>query len=315
MERVRPLMRVAGAVLPPALLALAAAGCVSAAKVDRVTASLKAAVAPTPPVPASQLICFWQRRLSSLPDPTREGAMTHGIAGQMFLISPDNKPADVNGDLTVVVYDETPRPPGTPPMRPEVWNYKKDVLKRLGTTDERFGRSYVVFLPWPPQWQDVSAVKIVGRYQTPGHPDLFAGEVHMTLDLSQPSGAPVWSEASQYQTTGVPNPASLEHSAKPPTAGQPLPPSAGRYQPAAGGVGSSIGPDYPGNMGAAPASSAAYSPAWPTAAPPVGYARPAAPPVVAAPVAPPTVSAPAAPPAVTPLTPGNGGTIVIPRGV
>lgn len=311
MERVRPLMRAAGAVLPPALLALAAAGCVSAAKVDRVTASLKAAVAPTPPVPASQLICFWQRRLSSLPDPTREGAMTHGIAGQMFLISPDNKPADVNGDLTVVVYDETPRPPGTPPMRPEVWNYKKDVLARLGTSDERFGRSYVVFLPWPPQWQDVSAVKIVGRYQSPGHPDLFAGEVHMALDLSQPNGAPVWSEASQYPTGGVPNPAGLDHAAKPAPTGQPLPlPPARPYQPAAGGVGSSIGP---GNAGVTPAPGA-YSPAWPTAPPPVGYTQPAAPPVVAEPAAPPTVSAPVAPPAVTPLAPGNGGTIVIPRG-
>jgi hypothetical protein len=315
MERIRPLIRAVGIGLPATLFALAAAGCVSAAKVDQMTASLKAAVVSTPPVPASQLICFWQRRLSSLPDPTRNGAMTHGIAGQMFLISPDNKPADVNGDLTVVVYDETQRPPGTPPMRPEVWHYTNDVLKRLGTTDERFGRSYVVFLPWPPQWQDVTAVKIVGRYQAPGHPDLFAGEVHMALDMSQPNGAPVWNEASQYQTGGVPNPTGFNPAAKPVTNGQPLPLSSARpYQPAAGGVSSAIGPGYPGNAGAAPASGN-YSPAWPTTTPPVGYTHPATPPVVAAPAAPPTVTPPVAPPAVAPLSPGSGGTIVIPRGI
>jgi hypothetical protein len=110
----------------------------------------------------------------------------------------------------------------------------------------------------------------------------------------------VWSEASQYPTGGVPNPAGLDHPAKPPAAGPPLPLSPAQ-------------PSRAGSAGAAPAA-ATYSPAWPTAAPPVGYAQPAAPPSVAGPVAPPTVSAPVAPPAVTPLAPGNGGTIVIPRG-
>src|SRR5262249_4841286 len=134
----------------------------------------------------------WQKRLSTLPDPTRDGAQTVGIAGQMFLISPNNVAADVTGDLAVVVYDETPRPPGSEPMRPELWHYTRDTLKRLTTTDERFGKSSVLFLPWPSHWKDVTNLKVQARYQSPGNPDLFAGEVKLQMDFST-SGS-VWSE-------------------------------------------------------------------------------------------------------------------------
>jgi hypothetical protein len=155
-------------------------------------------VEPAPPAPASVMLCFWQRRLASLPDPTKEGGQVRGLPGQMFLITPNEQSAEVNGDLAVVVYDDTPRPPGTPARTPEVWHYTRDTLKRLATNDERFGRSYAVFLPWPDSWRDVTAVKIQARYQSPGSPDLFADVVRFALDFSSPGG-PVWTDVPPGQ--------------------------------------------------------------------------------------------------------------------
>ena len=207
MERLRSLTRRAGVVAPVLLAVHLAAGCTSTPPAELVSDAFKQAVTLDKPEPASQVICFWQRRLSSLPDPTRDGATTSGIAGQMFLITPSSSAAEVNGDLAVVVYDETPRPPGQQGMKPELWHYTKDTIRRLTTTDERFGKSYVLFLPWPAHWQgNVTAVKILARYQSPGNPDLFAGEVRMALDFS--AGGPVWSEVATTAGRNGPNPTS-----------------------------------------------------------------------------------------------------------
>jgi hypothetical protein len=230
MERLRSLTRRAGVIA----LGLAAAGCASTPPAELVSDAFKQAVALDQPEPASQLVCFWQRRLSSLPDPTRDGAQTPGIAGQMFLITPSNTAAEINGDLAVVVYDETPRPPGQPALKPELWHYTKDTLKRLASADERFGKSYVLFLPWPAHWQgNVTAVKVLARYQSPGNPDLFAGEVKMNLDFS--AGGPVWTEVGTATGRSVPDPTRMLEQAKAVAATQPatswpppaLPPSSG----------------------------------------------------------------------------------------
>jgi hypothetical protein len=305
MERLRSLTRAArraaAGVLPAALAASLAGGCASAPPVDFVSDALKHAVGPSAPEPASQVVCFWQRRLSTLPDPTRDGAMTAGVAGQMFLITPDNKPAEVNGDLAVVVYDETPRPPGQEAMRPELWHYTKDTLKRLATTDERFGRCYVLFLPWPAHWRDVTAVKIMARYQSPGNPDLYAGEVRMALDLT-PSGG--WTDMGSgrvvlgpggIDTRSVPDPSKLlqqTHAA----AAAPFP-----TMPAApaGGFGTAVSPGFVGSAGTPPPTPQVGAtqpwPGSPTQPPPSGNPF-TGPPAGAAPpgYTPPTSYAPAA---------------------
>ncbi len=175
-----------GAAVPALLLA----GCAST---EKMTQSVKQAVhLESTSAPATQVVCFWQRQLTPLPDPTRDGAQTFGLPGQMFLITPDSKPAEANGDLTVVVYDETPRQAGAQAMRPEVWHYTKDTLKRLVTNDERFGKSFALYLPWPAHWRDVTTVKIMGRYQAAGSPDLYAGEVKIALDAS--GNSQVWTD-------------------------------------------------------------------------------------------------------------------------
>jgi hypothetical protein len=192
--------------------------------VELVSNAFKQTVALDKPEPASQIICFWQRRLSGLPDPTRDGAQTWGIAGQMFLVTPSNTAAQINGDLAVVVYDETPRPPGQPALKPELWHYTKDTLNRLVTTDERFGKCFVLFLPWPAGWQgNVTAVKIAARYSSPGSPDLFAGEVHVALDFSV--GGPVWNDVRPADNRSVPDPTRMLQQAQAAAATHPYPTS------------------------------------------------------------------------------------------
>ncbi|HVK16064.1 MAG TPA: hypothetical protein VM533_03885 [Fimbriiglobus sp.] len=299
MERLRSLSRRAGVVAPALFAAHFAAGCSSGPPVELVTDAFNHAVALDKPEPASQIVCFWQRRLSNLPDPTRDGAPTPGIAGQMFLIAPSNAAADVNGDLAVVVYDETPRPPGQLVMKPEMWHYTKDTLRRLVTSDERFGRSIVLFLPWPAHWQgNVTAVKVLARYQSPGNPDLFAGEVRMALDFS--AGGPVWSEvaksdAGTTRKQSVPDPARMLEQAKAATATQPFPTSTtAAAQPAGSAVAT---PTVPTNW--PPTAPVAPPPTIP-APPPVAYAAP-----------PQTI--PAVPPPVLPSVDGPPQAIIVPR--
>lgn len=196
MEGVRPLT----AARAVGLAALLAAGCAShqtralKQSVTRAVEAVSQELGP-PPAPATHLDCVWQKRLTPLPDPTKEGMLTPGLAGQMFLISADGRTADVAGDVTVAVYDETPRPNGGQPHTPEVWHFTADVLKKMVTNDERFGRSYVLFLPWLPEWRDVTAVRILTRYDAPGSTTLHSGEARIALDLTG-QGTPAWTESA-----------------------------------------------------------------------------------------------------------------------
>jgi hypothetical protein len=221
MVRIRPMTaaRAAG------LTALLAAGCATQTQltesVSRAVKSVETSVgAIAAPEPATQMMCIWQRKLSSLPDPTKEGApLSPGIAGQMFLFTAAENNAEVNGDVTVAVYDETKRTDGKPPHTPEVWHFTADVLKKMGTNDERFGKSYVLYLPWRQEWSDVTTVRILSRYDAPGATTLHAGEVRLALDLE--SEGPVWADKdgtaakpAGFNTRTVPNGAQVVQQAK-----------------------------------------------------------------------------------------------------
>lgn len=178
------------AALVAALLLPAGFGCSS---LKQTKSAFAQALHLEKPHPASQMICFWQRRPQHLPDPSRDGIMAPGLVGQLFLISPDNKPVEITGDLVVQALDETPRPKGQPSAVPEIWHIDKVALKKLFTNDDRFGPCYAIFLPWPQSWKDVSNVRMQAKYICKPNPDLFASDVQMTLDFAAP-GAAVWSE-------------------------------------------------------------------------------------------------------------------------
>jgi hypothetical protein len=142
---------------------------------------------------ASEISVAWQNRLAHLPDPTRNGAAGAGLVGQMFLFGSGPKmpfaPAD--GKLTIELYDESPRPGGpAEPTRLGIWTFDKETLKKLVTTDERFGKCYALFLPWPDYRPDITRIKLTTKYEPDsGHP-LFAAAASVTLDNSAPGSPP-----------------------------------------------------------------------------------------------------------------------------
>jgi len=252
MERVRPLTVAAALVF-----ALAGTGCVT---VDPTAKTVKLSVAPeSPPPPATQFECLWQRRLAPLDDPNRDGRKVIGLPGQMFLFTSDGSPAEIAGDLGVMVYDETQRPNGVAPHKPEMWHFTQETLKRLVTSDERFGRTYALFLPWPPHWKDVTTVRIAARYVGQDKvTNLTTNEVRITLD-QRAHDAPVWMQTGagqpimsgptpgMYDQFGVPDPTRVLQQARgPATIPQPMP-----VQPA-GGMQTPIQPLAPPSSGPQP---------------------------------------------------------------
>jgi hypothetical protein len=146
---------------------------------------------PNVPPPAVEFICLWQNKLQQLPDPSRAGQMTTGLVGQVFLMQSAenlNQSAEVNGEMVLVVSDATPRNAPSP-LKNEVWHFTKGTLAKMVTTDERFGRCIVLFLPWPDHWRDVTKVSVQARYDQPGVTPLFAQPTTVVLDYTTPTGA------------------------------------------------------------------------------------------------------------------------------
>ncbi len=236
------------------------------------------------PSPATQMICFWQRRPQHLPDPSRDGVMAPGLVGQLFLISADNKPVEITGDLVVQALDETPRPKGQPAAVPEVWQIDKVALRKLATNDDRFGTCYAIFLPWPASWKDVTNVRMQAKYISKPNPDLFASDVQMTLEFAA-QGAPVWNDVGGMSPApkatgpsdmrGIPD---LAKAFKRPAAGGATPPALVAAHPAAAPPAAFLPPPPPGQPGQytspGPDGSLVTTKVWtgpaPTAPPPMG---------------------------------------------
>jgi hypothetical protein len=135
--------------------------------------------------PVAEIATAWRNKIEYLPNPAANGAMQPGLAGQVFLYTADAKPALAHGNLIIDLIDETPRPPGIPPLTPERWEFKKDVLKNLRTLDERFGECYVIFLPWPTYRPDVTHIRLRVRYEPEGGGfPIYAPETRLILGAS-----------------------------------------------------------------------------------------------------------------------------------
>lgn len=283
------------AALAAAFLLPAGLGCTSLTKTKSEFAQALHLEAPKP---ASQMICFWQRRPQYLPDPSRDGVMAPGLVGQLFLISPDNKSAEITGDLVVQGTDETKRPQGQAAAMTEVWHIDKMTLKKLATKDERFGTCYALFLPWPANWKDVTNIRMQAKYISKPNADLFASDVQMTLEFNTP-GSTVWNDAtggfgSSGQATapaemrGIPDlnkvfqtqPAGTQNAARPLANGSA--PNLALSQPNAASSGMFVPPPQPGPpvpgqyTTAGPAGSTVTTKTWTSPLPtqPGNYAPP-----------------------------------------
>jgi hypothetical protein len=189
MERLRQVTLLAG------LLAPLATGCAGLHEARHTTLQK---LGIETPAPAAEFQCAWQNRLAQLPDPTKNGANVTGLPGQMFLFQADMKPATATGDLTVIVIDETPRPHGMVKKTDEVWHFGKDKLEKMAAVDEKFGRNFVLFIPWPDHWRDVSRVRLKARYdQTVDgkKATLYAQDSLVTLDFVGGAGAAMTPQA------------------------------------------------------------------------------------------------------------------------
>lgn len=153
---------------------------------------------PTPPKtdklskgPATVLAAAFRNQVDFLPDPTKDYQKGPGIVGQVWIFDKSGMPVEVNGTLTVWLFDETKRLPGQPGLMPECYEFTKDVLKTLHCKDERFGRCYQLFLPWPTYRPDVTQARITVRYDADGR-RLLAPESNVMLVPSGPSGMPLF---------------------------------------------------------------------------------------------------------------------------
>lgn len=209
-----------------------------------------------PTMPASDMEVAWRKQIAHLPDPTQNGALGPGIAGQMFLFGgPKSEFIEANGVLTVDLVDDTPRPDGKPAAKAERWQFPKEVLRKMKTSDETFGKSYVLFLPWPEYKPDVTRVRISARYDPEdGHP-IWTKPITVTFDNSTTFGAPVW-DGGTVRTTTPPEIQVGTRVGVLPTAGTaplnpiPLPgPSVPTAVPAPGGTSVPVG-SIPGAFGA-----------------------------------------------------------------
>jgi hypothetical protein len=123
--------------------------------------------------------------------------MRAGIVGQVFVLDTDGHHTEARGDLFVMAEDVTPRPPGQPPAVPEVWHFDPVTLRKLRTKDERLGDCYALFLPYPPNWKDVSQIRVSTQYKPKGDPakePTLPGQPQvLTLDFTPPGQqASVW---------------------------------------------------------------------------------------------------------------------------
>ncbi len=145
--------------------------------------------------PAAEIAVTWQNKLAQLPDPARGGAMGTGIVGQMFLFAaaPKMPFALADGKLVVELFDESPRPGGVEPVRIGGWTVEKDVLRRSVTSDERFGKCYALFLPWPTYTPAVTRVRLTVKYEPESGFALYTAPTTMTIDttVGDGSGSPV----------------------------------------------------------------------------------------------------------------------------
>lgn len=134
-----------------------------------------------PSAPAVEIICMWQPHVSYLPDPSRNGAMTPGIAGQVFLFDRHHQLAKANGKLTVELHDETPVRSGGTARPLERWIFPKEILRQLVAFDETFGKNYTLFLPWPTYSSQIKQVRLMVKYEPEDGPPLYAPAESMSL--------------------------------------------------------------------------------------------------------------------------------------
>jgi hypothetical protein len=101
----------------------------------------------------------WRNRVTTLQDPTRNGAPQPVLTGRLFLYTAGDRPAGVDGQLVVERVD------GEGTTR-EKWVFTPDALSRLAE-EGRAGGGYFLCIPLPTR-SPASPVRLVTRYEPTG---------------------------------------------------------------------------------------------------------------------------------------------------
>lgn len=142
-------------------------------------------VVPTAKPPqAVQMACMWQNYISRLPDPTKNGTMMPGLVGKLFLLDDKYQNVVSNGKLTVDLYDESGGKTGDAAKLIERWEFDKETVKKLATSDELFSRCYAVFLPWPGYKPEINQVRLMVKYEPAEGHALYAPAESLSLDAN-----------------------------------------------------------------------------------------------------------------------------------
>lgn len=140
---------------------------------------------------ASEMALTWQNKIAYLPDPTHDGNMVAGLVGQLFLFAPGYQPVPANGKIVIELFDENANS-----TRLGGWTLDKDTLKKLITKDERFGKCYALFLPWPDYKPENTRIKLTARYDQEHCYPLYARPSTLSLDTA--ISTPVTIHQSQF---------------------------------------------------------------------------------------------------------------------
>lgn len=142
-------------------------------------------------IPVAEVTALWQNRIAHLPDPTKSGSPGAGLVGELFLIGAGPKMpfAEAEGKVTFTIYDESNGVASSHPLGS--WTYDKETLQRLVSVDERLGKCYAIFLPWPEYTSAITRVRLTTRYQPESGHALFA-TTWVTFDNRTSPGEQAW---------------------------------------------------------------------------------------------------------------------------
>ena len=179
---------------------------------------------PAPEGKPGQLAATWSNKVAVAPDTVHGGTPVPGLVGRAYLFGPDGVPTVGDGQLTVDLYDSTPREGAHEPTMLERWIIDPETLKKFVKRD-RFGEGYTLFLPWGTYRPEITRVYMTVRLDPAAGTPLVAPGETVTLDHSDvpPEAKAAKPPVAAGAPLPVPAPGPAPGALPDPTAPVPLP--------------------------------------------------------------------------------------------